>query len=77
MIGYLLSGCAQDALDLIAIRIGVALDRLSQDDARPQRVSRHVRPVPQGKAYPAAFDCFHLILEFPALRRERESLKGL
>ena len=73
MIGYLLSGRAHDALDRIATRIGTALDRLSPDDTRPQRVSRHVRPVPQGKAYPAAFACFHLILEFPALRRDREA----
>jgi len=70
MIGYLLSGHAEDALDQIATRIGVTLDRLSPQDARPQRASRHVRPVPHGKAYPAAFTCFHLILEFPALRRE-------
>lgn len=73
MIGYLLSGRAEDALDQIATRIGISLDRLSPEDARPQRVSRHVRPVPQGKTYPAAFTCFHLILEFPALRREQEA----
>jgi hypothetical protein len=73
MIGYLLSGRAEDALDRIATKIGVPLDRLSPEDARPQRVSRHVRSVPQGKAYPAAFACFHLILEFPVLRREQEA----
>jgi hypothetical protein len=71
MIAYLLKGTADEALGRIAEKIGTPLDELSDGDDRPQRISRHVRTVPVGKAYPANFDCYHLVLEFPALRRTR------
>ena len=69
MIGYLLSGKADEALQCIAAKIGVALEKISDDDDHPQRISRHVRQVPPGKPYPVKFDCYHLILEFNGLRR--------
>lgn len=69
MVGYLLSGEPEEALQRIAAKVGVALDKVSEDDDRPQRISRHVRQVPAGKPYPADFDCYHLILKFSSLRR--------
>jgi hypothetical protein len=69
MIGYLLSGSADDALRAIAVKAGVELEQLSTGEGRPQRVSRHRRTVPAGKSYPAKFNCYHLILEYPSLKR--------
>lgn len=69
MIGYLLSGEPEEALERIAAKVGVALDKVSEDDDRPQRISRHVRQVPAGKPYSADFDCYHLIFKFSILRR--------
>ena len=73
MIGYLLSGAGNEALERIAAKIGVTLEKVSDDDIRPQRVSRHLRQVPKDKAYSAAFSCYHLIFEFNGLRRDREN----
>ena len=71
MIGYLLSGTSVAALSQIATKMGVVLEKVAPTDVRAQRVSRHQRSVPTGKTYSASFDCYHLILEYPALSRTR------
>ena len=71
MLGYLLSGTAIDALNLLAAKLGCILETVSNFPTRPHRVSHHIRNVPSGKAYPKAFGCHHLILEYPGLRRYR------
>lgn len=69
MIGYLLSGASDAALKAIAAKTGVDLEHLPAGQGRPQRVSRHRRTVPAGKAYPVHFNCYHLILEYTSLKR--------
>ena len=71
MVGYLLSGTAEEALQRIAVKIGTALEKISDKDIRPQRISQHARQVPKDKPYPAAFACYHLVLEFTGLRRDQ------
>jgi hypothetical protein len=69
MIGYLLSGTAENALQHIVRSLGCALEAVPTFEGRPNRVSAHSRTVPPGKAYPNTFRCYHLILEFPGLKR--------
>ena len=69
MLGYLLAGNPDDALMAIGEKLGCSLSRIPEHPGRPNRVSRHTRTVPSGKAYPVDFDCFHLILEYPDLSR--------
>jgi hypothetical protein len=71
MLGYLLSGTAEDALTAIEAKLGCVLETVAEFPTRPTRVSRHARSVPIGKAYPDTFDCFHLILDYPGLQRTR------
>jgi len=71
MLGYLLSGSAEDTLTRIAAKLGCALESVAPLAARPLRVSRHRRAVPNGKDYPSEFACYHLILEYSGLRRHR------
>ncbi|MBS1060560.1 hypothetical protein [Gluconobacter sp. Dm-44] len=71
MVGYLLSGTAEEALQRIAVKIGTALEKISDKDIRPQRISQHARQVPKDKPYPADFTCYHLVLEFTGLRRDQ------
>lgn len=73
MLGYLLSGVASDALDGIARKLNVTLDEVREFPQRPHRLSVHQRIVPIGKSYSAVFECHHLILEYPALRRHKKS----
>ncbi|WP_417260429.1 MULTISPECIES: hypothetical protein [Pseudomonadota] len=69
MLGYLLNGDADDAFVTIAQKLACTLDPVPGQVARKNRVSNHSRTVPAGKAYPAAFSCYHLILEYPGLTR--------
>lgn len=69
MLGYLLTGKPDDAFGAIAVSLGCPLAPVSEHPARANRVSRHKRSVPPGKPYPAEFDCFHLVLEFPGVSR--------
>jgi hypothetical protein len=73
MVGYLLSGLATDALSHIAAKLGCPLEAVAALAARPQRVSHHRRAVPSGKNYPSDFACYHLVLEYPGLRRHRRA----
>lgn len=69
MLGYLLSGNPNDAFHAIELSLGCTLHVVPEHWCRPSRHSSHKRSVPNHKPYPSAFDCYHLILEFPGLRR--------
>jgi hypothetical protein len=69
MLGYLLTGCAADALKEIEAKLGCTLKQVPAFAARPHRVSDHQRTVPPSKNYPVNFLCYHLILEYPGLSR--------
>lgn len=73
MLGYLLTGAAADALTGIAGKLNVTLDQVREFSERPHRLSTHQRIVPIGKSYAAIFECHHLILEYPTLRRHKKS----
>ncbi len=70
MLGYLLTGKPDDFFSAITKRLGCKLEQVREHPTRPSRVSRHTRRVPAGKPYPRAFDCYHMILEYPYLRRK-------
>jgi hypothetical protein len=72
MLGYLLSGTADDAFQNIARKTPCKLEDHPTFTSRPQKLSRHTRNVPSGKAYPSKFCCHHLMLEFPNLKRASE-----
>ena len=69
MLGYLLTGKPEDVFTTIAEKLDCTLKPVSEHPAKPNRLSKHNRNVPNGKLYPAKFDCYHLILEYPSLRR--------
>lgn len=69
MLGYLLTGTSQGAFEAIAAKLGCSLGPVPEHAARPLRRSRHERTVPAGKSYPDSFECYHLILDYPDLRR--------
>jgi hypothetical protein len=69
MLGYLLTGRANDALAGIAVRLNCILEPVAVFADRPHCVSSHVRIIPAGKNYPTNFRCHHLILEYPGLAR--------
>lgn len=68
-LGYLLSGTTGDTFQNIARKTPCKLEAHPAFSSRPQRLSRHTRNIPSGKAYPSKFSCHHLILEFPNLKR--------
>lgn len=69
MLAYLLSGSAAEALSRISKKLGCSLKSVAEFPARPHRTSTHTRTVPVGKAYPARFECHHLVLEYIGLTR--------
>jgi len=71
MLGYLLSGSPADAFTAISSEVPCVLSNHPKFPFRPHKWSDHVRSVPAGKKYPAAFRCHHLLLEFPRLARSR------
>ena len=71
MLGYLLTGKPVNVFTAIAERLGCALEPVPEHPAKPNRRSQHKRTVPAEKLYPVEFDCYHVILEFPALSRAR------
>ena len=72
MLGYLLSGEAEEALANIGERLGVAFtEGMPIDPSRPHRSSWHDRSVPAGKPYAARFRCHHFMLGFHGLTRAR------
>lgn len=71
MLGYLLEGNPVSALVAIEKSLGVKLRSVPEQLSRHERRSHHNRTVPSGKPYPPTFDCYHLILQFPDLRRSK------
>ena len=69
MLGYLLTGNPEDVFTSIAEKLDCTLKKVSEYPNKYNRLSRHNRDVPNGKPYPAKFDCYHLILEYSDLRR--------
>lgn len=69
MLGYLLSGTTGNAFQNIARKTQCKLEAHPAFSSRPQRLSRHTRNIPSGKAYPSKFSCHHLMLEFQNLKR--------
>ena len=69
MLGYLLTGSAEEVFAAIDERLGCRLDGIPEHPMRPNRVSHHERDVPRGKPYPRKFACYHLILEYLELER--------
>ena len=70
MLGYLLTGSPNDVFPTLARKLPCTMRPVPEHPSRPNRVSRHSRTVPPGKPYPKAFDCFHLVLEYPDLSRQ-------
>jgi hypothetical protein len=64
MLGYVVSGNAEDFLGKIAARIPAVLAHHPAFPTRPLRVSNHNRTVPPAKSYPVAFRIHHLMLVF-------------
>ena len=69
MLGYLLVGNTDDVFASISNRLDVSLESIPSLLSKPGRLSRHKRDVPDGRPYPMDFVCYHLVLEFPDLRR--------
>ena len=63
ILGYLLSGNPQIALNNIADRISCELQQHPRFAHRPHKISYHQRTVSPNSAYPVNFCCHHLILE--------------
>ena len=76
MLGYLLSGRADDVFTAIEERLECILYGVVEHPGKPNRVSHHLRKVPAGKAYPAEFDCYHLVLRYLELSRSRDGKRG-
>lgn len=76
MLGYLLTGRPDEVFETIAARLDSVLGPVPSHPDRPNRLSRHARVVPAGKAYPADFSCYHLMLEYPDLRRSASASRG-
>ena len=72
MLGYLLSGTADDVFKAIGKKLNCVLHHVGEHPVRPNKVSHHLRKVPAGKAYPGEFDCYHLVLKYFNLSRRRE-----
>lgn len=72
MLGYLLDGDPNTALDEISRSLGCQIHDLSEHPDKPNGVSTHTRSVPAGKLYPSTFSMFHLVLSFHGLSRSQE-----
>jgi hypothetical protein len=62
MVGYLLKGDPHRALGNIEAALAMPLINGPNSSPRPHKVSAHVRLVPEGKPYPALFECHHLMM---------------
>ena len=72
MLGYLLSGNHDDVFQAIELSRGYSLHPVTEHCGRAIRRSSHNRMVSKHKPYPPAFDCYHVIFEFPCLRRSAQ-----
>lgn len=74
MLGYLLDGEADEALENIAQRLAIPFAETTPiNPDRPHRSTVHGREVPAGKVYPTPFRCHHIVLGFHGLSRQRAS----
>jgi hypothetical protein len=72
MLGYLLDGEANEALENIAQRLAISFTESAPiNPDRPHRSTMHTRDVPAGKVYPTPFRCHHIVLGFHGLARRR------
>lgn len=69
MLGYLISGTVEKAIQNIAKSLKVKLEHHPNFKNRPHKYSDHKRQVPKEKEkyYPADFRCHHLIFELTAI----------
>jgi hypothetical protein len=61
MIGYLMKGDPNIAINAIASRLSVTMVQFTNISDRYHWTSDHLRSVPKGKPYPTAFQCHHII----------------
>lgn len=74
MLGYLLNGEADEALENVAQRLAIPFAETTPiNPDRPHRSTVHAREVPAGKVYPTPFRCHHIVLGFHGLSRQRAS----
>lgn len=71
MLGYLLKGRPENVFCALEEKIPCSLVIHPDFEDRPCKVSDHVRQVESGKPYPSQFRCYHLILEFPGIARQK------
>ncbi|KAA9361491.1 hypothetical protein F3W84_20350 [Ochrobactrum quorumnocens] len=69
MLGFLLSGTIDDTRIAIQKKLGTELFTITDLLSEPAWVSHHSRVVPSGKAYSPSFDCYHLVLTYPDVKR--------
>ncbi|MCW4114944.1 hypothetical protein NPA31_008250 [Aurantimonas sp. MSK8Z-1] len=62
MAAYLLSGCTGTVLENISHALGATMGSHPRFRADRHGVTDHLRAVPDGKLYPSAFRCHHLIM---------------
>ncbi len=74
MVGYLLSGSADDVFTGVATTLNCTLDAFDAHATRAGRFSAHVRSVPHGKPYPRSFRCHHLIMTFNGVERVKSAV---
>ena len=71
MLGYLLTGTPENVFRSLEKKIPCVLAVHPDFTNRPCKMSDHIRQVEPGKSYPARFRCYHLILEFPGITRQK------
>ena len=70
MLGYLLTGSPNDVFPMLARKLPCTMHPVAEHPSRPNRVSRHSPDRPHRQTVSEAFDCFHLVLEYPELSRQ-------
>jgi hypothetical protein len=71
MLGYLLEGSPEKVFLNLEKKIPCSLSTHPDFKNRPCKMSVHIRQVETGKSYPKRFRCYHLILEFPKITRQK------
>lgn len=72
VLGFLLSGTTDDTRVAIQKKLGTELFTVADLPSEPAWVSHHSRVVPAGKAYPPSFDCYHVVLIYPDVKRAKK-----
>jgi hypothetical protein len=65
MVGYVLRADIEDLFRQISETLGSKFEVFAS--IRAHRISAHERNVPEGRAYPKAFRCHHLLMDFTAV----------